>query len=78
MLLPFSLITALHDRFMFSSKPPTLGFTGSVIKSWGETQFLFYYTKDRNLRVASDRTIHCRARGQPWPPVSDRINSRTI
>ena len=46
MLLPFSLITALHDRFMFSSKPPTLGFTGSVIKSWGgELNFYFITQK---------------------------------
>jgi hypothetical protein len=41
MLLPFSSITTLHDRFMFSSKPPTLGFTGSVIKSSGGLNFYF-------------------------------------
>ncbi len=34
-LSPCSSIIALHDRCIFSSKPSTLGFTGSAIKSCG-------------------------------------------
>lgn len=73
--LPSWSITTLHDRIMFSSKPSTLGFKGSAIKSCTLLSFLFV-TWDGCIRAANDYTIHCRAQGPPSPPVSDRISSR--